>query len=199
MAISGIGGPQGPQEPQGPKGTGKTEKDNSAEINQKIQQYFSQAANAETKDNEINTPKESNIFNNAINTLRNQFPGAADFIDKAAAKLTGGNKAEQTQPTGTHQDVQGATNETNIDNKTQIDDNGNVTNFGENPDGEQVTVGDNNISVTDADGNSVGGTRILANGMQVLVQPDGQEGVYDPKKGQFLPEDEAKKILAEMG
>ena len=46
-------------------------------------------------------------------------------------------------------------------------------------------------------GFDIGGTKMLANGMLVLT--DGEKkGVYDPKKGQFLPEEEAKQILTEM-
>ena len=50
--------------------------------------------------------------------------------------------------------------------------------------------------MTDADGKSVGGIKQLSNGMQVLAQADGMQGVYDPKKGEFLPDDEARKFLA---
>lgn len=124
---------------------------------------------------------------------------AKTFLDN----LKGDNKTEQK---GTAADVQGATATPQNEEPTQFDKNGNVipevTHY---PGGLTITQHagetiyakkDGSITVTDADGKSVGGIKQLSNGMQVLAQADGKQGVYDPEKGEFLPDDEAQKFLA---
>ena len=118
------------------------------------------------------------------------------------------DKAEQARPTGKPEDVQGATNQavngTTTENfapdgsyQTEVKDLGNgnkeITTAG-----EKLSITPDAINVTGKNGESIGGTKMLANGMQILTQPDGKQGVYDPAKGQFLPDNEAQKILAQM-
>ena len=177
MSITSIGGPQGPQEQ--PKGNQpKVEKDHTAEINQKIQQYFNSAANAETINNKIDTEKETNIFNNAINVLRNKFPGAAAIIDKAIENLTGGNKTQQpteTQPVGTSADVQGATSEdTPVDSSYRFDNNGNVeSDITNNDDGSKdIKFGDETIHVSQ-NGDSITVTNESGRNVALVKTPDG--------------------------
>ena len=90
-----------------------------------------------------------------------------------------------------------------------IDENGNkyftewVT---KNPDGstkivhnrETIEASSNSIDVKDATGKSTGGIKLLNNGMYCLLGEDGKQGVFDPKKGEFLPDNEAQKILAQF-
>lgn len=125
---------------------------------------------------------------------------AKTFLDN----LKGAGKTEQK---GTAADVQGATVASQNGDKTRttFGPNGDVIReIVENPDGskdithngEKMKVKDGSITVTDADGKSVGGIKQLSNGMQVLAQADGKQGVYDPEKGEFLPDNEAQKFLA---
>lgn len=125
---------------------------------------------------------------------------AKTFLDN----LKGANK---TEPKATAADVNGATFASRNEEPTKFDKNGNVipeVTF--NPDGsktikhggETVHAEDGSITVTDADGKNAGGIKQLPNGMQVLAQADGKQGVFDPKKGEFLPDNEAQKILAQF-
>lgn len=123
---------------------------------------------------------------------------AKTFLDN----LKGDNKTKQK---GTAADVQGATATPQNEEPTKFDKNGNVIReIVENPDGskdithngEKMKVKDDSITVIDATGKSAGGIQQLPNGMQVLTQADGKQGVYDPKKGEFLPDNEAQKFLA---
>ena len=119
------------------------------------------------------------------------------------------DKTEQAKPTGKPEDVQGATNQTIKDTttekfapdgsyQTEVKDLGNG-NKEIKTGGEKLSITPDAIDVTGKNGESIGGTKMLPNGMQVLTQPDGKQGVYDPSKGQFLPDSEAQKILAQMG
>lgn len=125
---------------------------------------------------------------------------AKTFLDN----LKGDNKTEQK---GTAADVQAATNASQNGDKTRttFGPNGEVIReIVENPDGskdithngEKMKVKDDSITVIDATGKSAGGIQQLPNGMQVLTQADGKQGVYDPEKGEFLPDNEAQKFLA---
>ena len=127
---------------------------------------------------------------------------AKTFLDN----LKGAGKTEQK---GTAADVQGATNASQNEDKTRTTfaPNGNVIpEIVENPDGskdithngEKMKVKDDSITVTDANGKNAGGIKQLSNGMQVLTQADGKQGVFDPKKGEFLLDNEAQKILAQF-
>lgn len=202
MAISGVNGSQGPQESNNNLPVKKNDKqDNTAEIDKKIREYFNSATSMENNKNVIDTEKESTFFNNAINILRNQFPGAANIIDNIVDKLTGGNNAKETAVTdATNSPVQN-------EESTNFDKTGNVIpDTKTNPDGstdtnfkgENVHATPKSVSVTGEDGKPVGGTKVLPNGMQVLTQSNGKVDVYDPKTGEFLPEDKAKEILAQF-
>lgn len=123
---------------------------------------------------------------------------AKTFLDN----LKGAGKTEQK---GTAADVNAATATPQNEEPTKFDKNGNVIReIVENPDGskdithngEKMKIKDDSITVTDANGKSAGGIQQLPNGMQVLTQADGKQGVYDPKKGEFLPDNEAQKFLA---
>ena len=135
-------------------------------------------------------------------TVKKFWNAAKTFLDN----LKGAGKTEQK---GTAADVQGATVASQNGDKTRttFGPNGDVIReIVENPDGskdithngEKMKVKDGSITVTDADGKSVGGIKQLSNGMQVLAQADGKQGVFDPKKGEFLPDNEAQKILAQF-
>ncbi len=131
--------------------------------------------------------------------------GIANKFWSMITNIGKGEKTQDIKPTGTTEDVKNATNQpTNSVDKFEADGtyktevkyvNGQkeITTGG-----ETVKVGENSLDVTGKNGESIGGTKMLANGMQVLTQPNGEQGVYDPNKGQFLPEEEAKKVLAEM-
>ena len=117
-----------------------------------------------------------------------------------------GEKTQNTKSTGTTEDVNNATNQTTANNTDKFDADGSyktevkyVNGQKEiTTGGEKVKVGENSLDVTGKNGESIGGTKILPNGMQILRQADGSEGVFDPKKGQFLTDEEAQKILTEM-
>ena len=124
---------------------------------------------------------------------------AKTFLDN----LKGDNKTEQK---GTAADVNGATVAPQNEEQTKFDENGNVipeVTFNSDGSktikhgGETILAKDDSITVTGPDGDA-GGIKQLPNGMQVLAQADGKQGVYDPKKGEFLLGNEAQKILAQF-
>lgn len=130
------------------------------------------------------------------------------FRNAAKAFLNNLKGAGKTEQKGTNADVQGATATPQNEEPTRFDKNGNVIpEVTHNPDGSTTTVHggetinakDGSITVTDANGKSAGGIKQLPNGMQVLTQADGKQGVFDPRKGEFLPDNEAQKILAQLG
>ena len=136
-------------------------------------------------------------------TVKKFWNAAKTFLDN----LKGAGKTEQK---GTNADVQGATNASQNEDKTRTTftpDGKVIPEVRYNSDGskdithngEKMKVTDGSITVTDANGKSAGGIKQLPNGMQVLTQADGKQGVYDPKKGEFLPDNEAQKILAQLG
>lgn len=135
-----------------------------------------------------------------VGTVQKFWNAAKAFLNN----LTGNGKTEQK---GTNADVQGATTTSQNEEPTRFDKNGNVIpEVTHNPDGSTTTVHggetinakDGSITVTDANGKSAGGIKQLPNGMQVLTQADGKQGVFDPRKGEFLPDNEAQKILAQF-
>ncbi len=128
---------------------------------------------------------------------------AKTFLDN----FKGNNKTEQK---GTLEDVKNATNQKTTNNVDKFEADGTYkTEVAVNPDGskfiqhggDKINVGPNgkSIDVTGADGKNAGGIKQLPNGMQVLTQADGKQGVFDPKKGEFLPDNEAQQILAQFG
>ena len=130
------------------------------------------------------------------------------FWNAAKAFLNNLKGTGKTEQNGTNADVQGATTTPQNEEPTRFDKNGNVIpEVTHNPDGSTTTVHggetinakDGSITVTDANGKSAGGIKQLPNGMQVLTQADGKQGVFDPRKGEFLPDNEAQKILAQLG
>lgn len=138
--------------------------------------------------------------NDGAGTVQKFWTAAKNFLNN----LKGTDKTEHK---GNAQDVANATITQQPEEPTKFDKNGNVIpEVTENPDGstttrhggETVNAKDGNITVTDANGKSVGGIKQLPNGLQVLTQADGTQGVFDPKKGEFLPEDKAQKILAQF-
>ena len=197
MAISGVNGSQGPQESNNNLPVKKNDKqDNTAEIDKKIREYFNSAASMENNKNVIDTEKESTFFDNAINTLKTQFPVAANIIDNIVDKLTGGNNAKETAVTdATNSPVQN-------EESTNFDKTGNVIpDIETNSDGTTYTKfnGDNvqgtpdSVRVTGPDGESVGGTRVFPGGIQILEQPDGSIGVF--RDGELIVGDEARAII----
>lgn len=135
-----------------------------------------------------------------VGTVQKFWNAAKAFLNN----LTGNGKTEQK---GTAADVQAATNASQNGDKTRttFGPNGEVIReIVENSDGskdithngEKMKVKDDSITVIDATGKSAGGIQQLPNGMQVLTQADGKQGVYDPEKGEFLPDNEAQKFLA---
>lgn len=133
-------------------------------------------------------------------TVKKFWNAAKTFLDN----LKGAGKTEQK---GTAADVNGATTLPQNEEPTKFDKDGNVIpEVTYNPDGSKTTLHggekihakDDSITVTDANGKNAGGIKQLSNGMQVLTQADGKQGVFDPKKGEFLPDNEAQKILAQF-
>lgn len=190
MSISGVGGPQGPQNNQSIQSLRK------ADVASEYHSIFDKFDT--NKDAELNEKDGNN------NVIANFWNAVQNFIN-----------ANKTEKTATPEDVQGATNVdgTNASQTTSIGGeyslentvSGLKTEFG--PNGEKIT------SYTDSNGEAItateegdkttistessGGVAVSGNFI-VLTQPDGTQGVYDRSKGQFLPEDEAKKIIAEM-
>ena len=137
-----------------------------------------------------------------VGTVQKFWNAAKTFLDN----LKGDNKTEQK---GTAADVNGATVAPQNEDKTRttFGPNGNVIpEVTDNPDGsrtiqhdgETINAKDGSITVNDADGKNAGGIKQLSNGMQVLTQADGKQGVFDPKKGEFLSDNEAQQILAQF-
>lgn len=135
-------------------------------------------------------------------TVKKFWNAAKTFLDN----LKGVGKTEQK---GTAADVNGATVAPQNEDKTRttFGPNGNVIpEVTHNPDGSTTTVhngetikaSSNSIDVTDATGKSTGGIKLLNNGMYCLLGEDGKQGVFDPKKGEFLPDNEARQILAQF-
>ena len=157
------------------------------------------------------SPEQISIFNKCDTDGNGKLEGAEtnsfkSMIANLKNKLMGGAEKTESKPTGTTKDVKNATNQTTTNNSDKFTEDGSyetevkyVNGQKEiTTGGEKVKVGENSLDVTGKNGESIGGTKILPNGMQVLTQPNGEQGVYDPKKGQFLPEEEAKKVLTEM-
>lgn len=186
MAISGVGGPN---QPENTKLQGSLRR---TEVSQDQWNIFDKAdAN---KDGVLDTKEKKNF----LSMLANAFG-----VGKT-------NKSEQAKPTGKPEDVNGATNQPQVQNTTtnEFSADGSykqeVTDLGGGnktikTGGEELNVTPDSVNVTGKDGKPVGSVKQLPNGMQVLSQPDGKQGVYDPSKGQFLPDNEAQKILAQMG
>ena len=153
-----------------------------------------------------------NRLNTDGNNVLNEQDGAGTVqkfwtaVNKFLNSLKNIGKSEQK---GTAADVNGATNAPQNEDKTRttFDKNGNVIpEVTDNPDGsrtiqhagETIKASSNSIDVTDATGKSTGGIKLLNNGMYCLLGEDGKQGVFDPKKGEFLPDNEAQKILAQF-
>ncbi len=187
MAIGGIGGNEPIKEVKGPQ------------------------SNNEVINRSQVSPDQISIFNKCDTDSNGKLEGAEvnsfkSMIAQLKNKLTGGVEKTETKQTGTNEDVKNATNQPTKNSVDKFEADGTyktevkyVNGQKEiTTGGETVKVGENSLDVTGKNGESIGGTKILPNGMQVLKQPNGEQGVYDPKKGQFLPEEEAKKVLAEM-
>ncbi len=187
MAIGGIGGNEPIKEVKGPQSSNEV-----ITRNQVSPEQISIFNKCDTDGNGKLEGAETNSFKSMIANLRN--------------KLMGGAEKTESKPTGTAEDVKNATNQPTTNSVDKFAEDGSYKTDVKIVDGhkeittggETVKVGDNSLDVTGQNGESIGGTKVLANGMQVLKQRDGKEGVYDPTKGQFLPEEEAKKVLAEM-
>ena len=151
--------------------------------------------------NRLNTDG-NNVLNeqDGAGTVQKFWTAVNNFLNS----LKNIGKSEQK---GTAADVNGATTLPQNEEPTKFDKNGNVIpEVTYNPDGSTTTVhngetikaSSNSIDVTDATGKSTGGIKLLNNGMYCLLGEDGKQGVFDPKKGEFLPDNEAQKILAQF-
>lgn len=187
MAIGGIGG------------------------NEPIKEVKTTQGNNEVINRNQVSPEQISIFNKCDSDGNGKLEGTEvnsfkSMINAFKNKLMGGAEKTESKPTGTTEDVKNATNQKTTNNVDKFEADGTyktevkyvngqkeITTAG-----ETVKVGENSLDVTGKNGESIGGTKMLPNGMQVLTQPNGEQGVYDPNKGQFLPEEEAKKVLAEM-
>lgn len=187
MAIGGIGGNEPIKEVKGP-----------------------QSSNEVITRNQV-SPEQISIFNKCDNDGNGKLEGTEvnsfkSMIANLRNKLMGGAEKAESKQTGTAEDVKNATNQPTTNSVDKFAEDGSYKTDVKIVDGhkeittggETVKVGDNSLDVTGQNGESIGGTKVLPNGMQVLTQPNGEQGVFDPKKGQFLPEEEAKKVLAEM-
>lgn len=188
MAIGGIGGNEPIKEVKGPQSNNEV-----ITRNQVSPEHISIFNKCNTDGNEQLEGTEVNNFKSMLANLKNKLMGGAE-------------KTQESKPTGTAEDVKNATNQPTTNSVDKFAEDGSYKTDVKIVDGhkeittggETVKVGDNSLDVTGQNGESIGGTKMLANGMQVLTQPNGEQGVFDPKKGQFLPEEEAKKVLAEM-
>lgn len=187
--MSGIGNIGGNQPINNNTGLKLQNVPNSQE--QEIQSIF----------NRLNTDG-NNVLNeqDGAGTVQKFWTAVNNFLNS----LKNIGKSEQK---GTAADVQGATTTPQNEEPTRFDKNGNVIpEVTHNPDGSTTTVhggetinaSSNSIDVTDATGKSTGGIKLLNNGMYCLLGEDGKQGVFDPKKGEFLPDNEAQKILAQF-
>lgn len=151
--------------------------------------------------NRLNTDG-NNVLNeqDGAGTVQKFWTAVNNFLNS----LKNIGKSEQK---GTAADVNGATTLPQNEEPTKFDKNGNVIpEVTYNPDGSTTTVhngetikaSSNSIDVTDATGKSTGGIKLLNNGMYCLLGEDGKQGVFDPKKGEFLPDNEAQQILAQF-
>ena len=187
--MSGVGNVGGNQPINNDTGLKLQNVPNSQE--QEIQSIF----------NRLNTDG-NNVLNeqDGAGTVQKFWTAVNNFLNS----LKNIGKSEQK---GTAADVNGATVAPQNEEPTNFDKNGNVipeVTF--NPDGSKTTVhngeiieaSSNSIDVKDATGKSTGGIKLLNNGMYCLLGEDGKQGVFDPKKGEFLPDNEAQKILAQF-
>ena len=153
--------------------------------------------------NKLNTDG-NNVLNeqDGAGTVQKFWTAVNNFLNS----LKNIGKSEQK---GTAADVNGATFASQNEDKTRttFGPNGKVIpEVTEHPDGSTTTVhngetieaSSNSIDVKDATGKSTGGIKLLNNGMYCLLGEDGKQGVFDPKKGEFLPDNEAQKILAQF-
>lgn len=153
--------------------------------------------------NRLNTDG-NNVLNeqDGAGTVQKFWTAVNNFLNN----LKNIGKSEQK---GTAADVQAATNASTNGDKTRttFDKDGNVIpEVTKNPvgstttvhNGETIEASSNSIDVKDATGKSTGGIKLLNNGMYCLLGEDGKQGVFDPKKGEFLPDNEAQKILAQF-
>ena len=152
--------------------------------------------------NRLNTDG-NNVLNeqDGAGTVQKFWTAVNNFLNN----LKNIGKSEQK---GTAADVNGATFASqNEEPLTTFDKDGNVIpEVTKNPDGstkivhnrETIEASSNSIDVKDATGKSTGGIKLLNNGMYCLLGEDGKQGVFDPKKGEFLPDNEAQKILAQF-
>lgn len=187
--MSGIGNIGGNQPINNDVGLKLQNVPNSQE--QEIQSIF----------NKLNTDG-NDVLNeqDGVGTVQKFWTAVNNFLNN----LKNIGKSEQK---GTIADVQGATTTPQNEEPTKFDKNGNVIpEVTHNPDGTTTTVhggetihaSSNSIDVKDATGKSTGGIKLLANGMYCLLGEDGKQGVFDPRKGEFLPDNEAQKILAQL-
>lgn len=188
--MSGIGNVDGNQSINKNTGLKLQNVPNSQE--QEIQSIF----------NRLNTDG-NNVLNeqDGAGTVQKFWTAVNNFLNN----LKNIGKSEQK---GTAADVNGATTlPQNEEPLTTFDKDGNVIpEVTDNPGGsrtikhagETIEASSNSIDVKDATGKSTGGIKLLNNGMYCLLGEDGKQGVFDPKKGEFLPDNEAQKILAQF-
>lgn len=184
MAISGINGPQEPNNNPQIKGQN---------YQQQVDKYKASIFNQCDSDNSGKLEVKNKKGENEVKTFNT-------MVQNFIAKITGKEDAASAVNNATNSPVQN-------EEPTNFDETGKVIpDTKTNPDGstdtnfhgENVHGTDNSVSVTGEDGKPVGGTKVLPNGMQALIQSNGKVDVYDPKTGEFLPEDKAKEILAQF-
>ena len=165
MSISGVGGPQGPQD--------RPRIDNP-QIQQQVEQYqnsiFGQCDT--DKSGKLEAPNSEGA--NEVKTFKG-------LVDAFIAKITGGNKSEQT---ATPEDVQGATNEqTGVDGSYTFDKDGNViSDVTTNDDGSKTIKSGNETLLISEDGKAISVKN--ESGRKVsLVKTDDGEYVFTDEDG----------------
>ena len=171
MSISGIGGTQGPQN--------NPNINNQNNIEQQVEQYKNSIFGQCDTDNSGKLEGKNEKGENEVKTFH-------DKVKAFIAKFTGTNNVQQpqeTQPTGTAEDVKGATNEqTAIDNSYKFDEAGNVqSDITKNNDGSKdIKFGDETIHVSQ-NGDSISVKDESGRNVSLVKTPDGGYKFTDEK------------------
>ena len=156
MSISGVGGPQGPQD--------RPRIDNP-QIQQQVEQYQNSIFGQCDTDKSGKLEASNSEGANEVKTFKG-------LVDAFIAKITGGNKPEQT---ATPQDVQGATNEqTGVDGSYTFDKDGNViSDVTTNEDGSKTIKSGDETHQVSKDGSEISVKDESGRNVSLVKTPDG--------------------------
>lgn len=178
MALSGVGGPQGPQD--------RSQISNQNNVQQQVEDYKASIFDQCDTDKSGKLEAKNANGENEVSTFK-------ALVDKFIAKITGGNKTEQTgsaQAAATPQDVQAATIQpAPEDNSYSFDNDGNViSDVKHNDDGSKdiksgdetihVSKNGDSISVKDESGRNVALTKTPDGGFE-FTDEQGEKHKFD--------------------